>query len=105
MTFEELRKLNPAWLPSQVDTAETAWIAALASRDEEVRKLVEMLEKEATLLMAWARESREGGWSTHQVDPMRKRTAEILDFLGSYFPQSKVSADARISLDRNHGKM
>lgn len=36
-----------------------------------------LLRDEATLLRAWARESREGGWSTHQVAPMNKRADEI----------------------------
>lgn len=39
----------------------------------ERKELVEALQSEITLLQAWARESREGGWSTHQVDPMNNR--------------------------------
>lgn len=36
-----------------------------------------LLRNESALLRAWARESREGGWSTHQVDPMKRRADEI----------------------------
>lgn len=35
------------------------------------------LIEEASQLEKWGNESREGGWSTHQVDPMRKR-ADVL---------------------------
>lgn len=38
---------------------------------------IDLLEAEAALLDAWARESREGGWSTHQVDPMRLRARDL----------------------------
>lgn len=36
-----------------------------------------LLKTEAILLRTWACESREGGWSTHQVGPMNKRADEI----------------------------
>jgi hypothetical protein len=38
---------------------------------------IETLESEAALLDAWARESCTGGWSTHQVTPMRQRAAVL----------------------------
>lgn len=37
----------------------------------------ELLLKIAAQLEAWANESKVGGWSTHQVDPMRKLADEI----------------------------
>jgi hypothetical protein len=47
------------------------------TRETPLRRAVEILFREAALLDAWARESREGGWSTHQVDPMRRRADEL----------------------------
>ena len=44
---------------------------------QDVNRLRELIQCEAILLDAWARESREGGWSTHQVDPMRNRADEL----------------------------
>jgi hypothetical protein len=43
---------------------------------------VEMLEAEASQLDTWADESERGGWSTHQVQPMRRRADEIRRSLG-----------------------
>ena len=43
------------------------------TRDE----LIQVIEAEANQLDRWADESRRGGWSTHQVDPMRKRADEL----------------------------
>ena len=39
MTFDQWAKEHPGW-----DTVEEVWTAALASRDEEVKKLVELLQ-------------------------------------------------------------
>ena len=41
--------------------------------DEKLLKAIQLLENGAKKLKAWANESENGGWSTHQVDPMRKR--------------------------------
>ncbi len=37
------------------------------------KEAIELLKAEARLLLRWACESEDGGWSTHQVDPMRRR--------------------------------
>jgi hypothetical protein len=42
-----------------------------------VECLVGLLQEEATQLDRWAVEAREGGWSTQQVDPMRRRASDI----------------------------
>ena len=44
---------------------------------ERVRVLEEALRDEANQLEKWAHESRSGGWSTHQVDPMNKRAVAL----------------------------
>ena len=49
------------------------------TRDE----LIAVIEEEANQLDAWAEQSRRGGWSTHQVDPMRKRADELRRFAAS----------------------
>lgn len=41
----------------------------------ELRLIAEQLEQ-------WANETTNGGWSTHQVDPMKKKAAEIYALLG-----------------------
>lgn len=46
--------------------------------NEEQKKLFEVAQQ----LEQWARESRAGGWSTHQVEPMRQKADEIYAFLG-----------------------
>lgn len=53
-----------------------------AERDE----LVAALRKDAALLRHWAVQSRTGGWSTHQVEPMRRRANEIDEVLAKYRP-------------------
>ncbi len=40
-------------------------------------RLEVVLREEIALLRAWARESREGGWSTHQVQPMLDRASAL----------------------------
>lgn len=40
-----------------------------------------LLRKIANQLHQWAIESKNGGWSTHQVDPMMKLKSEILDHI------------------------
>lgn len=42
----------------------------------ELRTDAAFLEKMADQLDAWAKESREGGWSTHQVEANRKMALE-----------------------------
>lgn len=39
--------------------------------------LISLLRRIESQLEAWANESRTGGWSTHQVEPMRKLADEI----------------------------
>lgn len=46
----------------------------------------EQLNRIAAQLRKWAIESRTGGWSTHQVDPMRKLADEIDEHLSRPFP-------------------
>lgn len=43
------------------------------TRDE----LIRVIEQEADQLDRWANESSTGGWSTHQVNPMRERANEL----------------------------
>jgi len=43
--------------------------------------MAEMLVSEADQLERWIVESQTGGWSTHQVDAMRKRAAYIRETL------------------------
>lgn len=44
--------------------------------------LIEELKKTAEQLELWADQSQNGGRSTHQVWPMRKRAQEIWELLG-----------------------
>jgi len=44
---------------------------------QEFKDAIAMLEEEATLLEGWVRETRGGGWSTHQVGPMQERILAI----------------------------
>ncbi|HAU07509.1 MAG: hypothetical protein A2568_00915 [Candidatus Yanofskybacteria bacterium RIFOXYD1_FULL_44_17] len=39
---------------------------------------IELLRAEARLLLQWARESEDGGWSTYQVEPMRRRARFLI---------------------------
>ena len=41
--------------------------------DEKLLKAICLLKAEVEQLEAWAKESENGGWSTHQVAPMKKR--------------------------------
>ena len=52
--------------------------------NEDKVKLVEAsqkLQEIALTLRKWARESIEGGWSTHQLKPQRELSFEIEDLL------------------------
>lgn len=42
---------------------------------QKLRELAWQLER-------WAEESRRGGWSTHQVEPMKQKAREIWEFIG-----------------------
>ena len=59
-------------------------IDSMADDLKAARARVGLLEKvlieEANQLDAWADESRTGGWSTHQVEPMRKRADTLRRF-------------------------
>lgn len=42
-----------------------------------MKKLIETVKTMASQLDKWVTESRTGGWSTHQVDPMTKRASDL----------------------------
>ena len=44
---------------------------------EREHKLVWLLQGEIDQLLRWANESSTGGWSTHQVEPMRMRASRL----------------------------
>lgn len=52
-----------------------------------------LLKKIARQLEVWAKDSVVGGWSTHQVDPMRKLASEIFTHLGRSSSQQSNAAD------------
>lgn len=68
----------------------TAQEEALAERVVRVEKerdeLVEALRHHAQTMRQWAAESIKGGWSTHQVTPMRN-AADGIDVLLSRYPK------------------
>ena len=43
--------------------------------EPELKEAIKLLKDEAKQLDHWARESLSGGWSTHQVEPMKKQAA------------------------------
>lgn len=47
-----------------------------------IRALRSTLNAEAALLDKWAADSVAGGWSTHQVEPMRRRADELRRITG-----------------------
>lgn len=49
--------------------------------DAKLSTMAKTLREEADQLDRWVVESSTGGWSTHQVDPMRKRSAKIRETL------------------------
>lgn len=51
--------------------------AVIATEREKLELYREVLRSEANLLDDWAQQSVKGGWSTHQVEPMRKRADEL----------------------------
>lgn len=52
------------------------------TRSSEERALREKLREVADQLERWAVESSLGGWSTHQVEPMKEEAACIYEMLG-----------------------
>jgi hypothetical protein len=46
------------------------------------QEAIEKLKEVAIQLDRWANESKSGGWSTHQVEPMRKKADELWAFIG-----------------------
>ena len=44
---------------------------------KELREAIALLEEEAVQLDRWADDSLSGGWSTHQVQPMRNRATHL----------------------------
>lgn len=48
----------------------------------ERKTLREKLRDMAFQLRKWADESEKGGWSTRQVEPMRKKADEMFAYLG-----------------------
>lgn len=55
-----------------------------------MERLIEEIKKEIELLESWAKESRSGGWSTHQVKPQLDRAQELKALL---YDISKEEAD------------
>jgi uncharacterized protein (DUF58 family) len=51
-------------------------------KDERTRRLEAMLRTAAEKCEQWARESRSGGWSTHQVEANKQLAKEIYAVLG-----------------------
>lgn len=63
---------------AECDTEESArLISAAPQLHRELNDSIKAVESVARQLDDWANESQRGGWSTHQVDPMR-RLADIL---------------------------
>ena len=61
-----------------ISRSPTAADGAREMEDEMTRdELIAVIEAEADQLDQWADESRSGGWSTHQVTPMRQRADEL----------------------------
>jgi hypothetical protein len=46
-------------------------------------KMAELLTGDAAQMERWAFESQNYGWSTHQVEPMKKRAASIRQGMSS----------------------
>lgn len=49
------------------------WVDEAESLRELAKNAMRTISEMADQLDTWARQSQEGGWSTHQVQPMRKK--------------------------------
>lgn len=58
-------------------------IPTVATMGELLIKAMLLLRNEREQLLQWAKESEAGGWSTHQVKPMRKRAQYLKNQLDS----------------------
>ena len=72
---EKLSRANASGIAGEIRL--TNELSSLRASRERMR---DKLNEEAAQLDKWADESRRGGWSTHQVDPMRKRADELRRF-------------------------
>lgn len=57
--------------------------------------LIAALRQEVIQLRQWAVESRSGGWSTHQVAPMRRRADDLDDLIVAAERQARIVEEAR----------
>jgi hypothetical protein len=65
----------------EVEAARSVVRALLAARPTPTdEKALKVIRDTADQLDRWANESRSGGWSTHQVDPMRRKADELRRF-------------------------
>ena len=67
----------PEW-PTLPPAIQRAWAAAEFTIKS---PLLEAISDEIEQLEMWAKESKTGGWSTHQVDPMRRRADQLRQVL------------------------
>ena len=44
---------------------------------EILEQAIKVLEEERDLLLTWVEQSIKGGWSTHQVKPMKERATDL----------------------------
>ena len=56
---------------------------ALAERLDELKKSLRLLEQCAEHCETWAEKSRQGGWSTHQVEPQKKLAIYLREYVAS----------------------
>ncbi len=49
-----------------------------------MEKLINELKKEINLLESWVKSTEGGGWSTHLVEPMKKRVSELKGIVYDY---------------------
>lgn len=73
------------------------WAEECDGLRETLRHAMNTIVLEADQLDTWAQQSVEGGWSTHQVEPMRKR-ADVLRREASLIV--KQMAAERVATDR-----
>lgn len=46
-------------------------------KSEREKHLENVIREIANQLLVWARESKDGGWSTHQVGPMERKALDL----------------------------